>query len=419
MNGCSIHHLIEKKNEGTYYTLAFDVPAEVKKISISYAYLKQSKRVSGNIVDLGLEDPEGKLVGWSGSDKASVYAGVEESTPGYRVGPLPSGMWKIIVGAYRILDDGCAVDYEIRWQLKAATWYRGDLHVHTTASDGRYTLREIIALAKRKKLDFIALSNHNNYAENESIPLVQGLTVIPGVEWTHYQGHVNFIGITKPFRDSFVANSETEAQKIMEYAKNQGAIISVNHPSCSHCPYRWDKDFFSAMEIWNGPMRSDNLNAIQWWKERLKTGKRMMIYGGSDFHRKGFFQLGNPITVVLAASRSVSDLIDGLKNGHAYVTKNMHGPLLALDCEGKTFGDTVQIRDQTRIHIIVTKMQMNHVLRIQGNAGEIGSYHPKRGRIDLWLPITTPGYLFLEVTMNLPLISPRYTRAISNPIYFE
>lgn len=39
-------------------------------------------------------------------------------------------------------------------------WYRGNLHTHTTVSDGRYTPEEAIALYQRMGYDFLALTDH-------------------------------------------------------------------------------------------------------------------------------------------------------------------------------------------------------------------------------------------------------------------
>lgn len=40
------------------------------------------------------------------------------------------------------------------------TWYKGNLHTHTTNSDGAYTPEETIALYKSKDYDFLALTDH-------------------------------------------------------------------------------------------------------------------------------------------------------------------------------------------------------------------------------------------------------------------
>lgn len=40
------------------------------------------------------------------------------------------------------------------------TWYKGNLHTHTTNSDGAYTPEKTIALYKSKDYDFLALTDH-------------------------------------------------------------------------------------------------------------------------------------------------------------------------------------------------------------------------------------------------------------------
>ncbi len=63
---------------------------------------------------------------------------------------------------------------------------RVDLHVHTTASDGQYTPRQIVDLARRSGLPAIAITDHDTFA---GIAAAQQwrhpeLEVIPGVEIT-------------------------------------------------------------------------------------------------------------------------------------------------------------------------------------------------------------------------------------------
>ena len=40
-------------------------------------------------------------------------------------------------------------------------WYVGVPHCHTTASDGGLTLEELIKKAKKNKLDFLMITDHN------------------------------------------------------------------------------------------------------------------------------------------------------------------------------------------------------------------------------------------------------------------
>ncbi|MEO2088974.1 MAG: PHP domain-containing protein, partial [Gemmataceae bacterium] len=60
-----------------------------------------------------------------------------------------------------------------------------DLHLHTTASDGEFTPSQVVAFARRARLDAIAVTDHDTFAGvNAAIEAADGVRVIPGVELT-------------------------------------------------------------------------------------------------------------------------------------------------------------------------------------------------------------------------------------------
>ena len=61
-----IEHRIRKEDEGKYLSLPFDVPEEVEGVTVSYQY--PHKSALHNIIDLGLEDEDGRFLG----DRKSV-----------------------------------------------------------------------------------------------------------------------------------------------------------------------------------------------------------------------------------------------------------------------------------------------------------------------------------------------------------
>lgn len=67
-----------------------------------------------------------------------------------------------------------------------------DLHIHTTFSDGKLTPTEIVALAVRKKMTTIAITDHDTMAgvgEAMAAAADTGLEVIPGIEISsNYEG---------------------------------------------------------------------------------------------------------------------------------------------------------------------------------------------------------------------------------------
>jgi len=62
---------------------------------------------------------------------------------------------------------------------------KGDLHIHSTASDGELTPREIILTAKERGIDTIAITDHNTtngIKEASDVGRQHGVSVIPGIE---------------------------------------------------------------------------------------------------------------------------------------------------------------------------------------------------------------------------------------------
>lgn len=331
MKNLKIRHTVSREREGEYYAVEFPVPENVRKITVSYKY---PRLVGGkvNVIDLGLMDEEGKFLGWSGSAHPSIFVGEFQSSGGYIAQPIRPGNWKILVGAYHVQPGGVDVDYEIAFEEKGPAWLFGDFHCHSTASDGSLDRHELGLRARKLGLDFLAVADHNNVAENFAQPRIPGLTFVPAVEWTHYKGHMNFFGAENPFENTFVANTDEEMRAVVAAAKARGALISANHPKCDLCPYLWaDEDCLNLIEIWNGPMRAVNDRAIAWWTDFLRGGRRIPMVGGSDFHRpKGPVRLGHPTTAVYADSPAPGDILAALGAGKAYVTCAPDGPRLRI-----------------------------------------------------------------------------------------
>ena len=218
---------------------------------------------------------------------------------------LTPGTWQILIGAYRVAPQGVQVTYELEFIPKAMRLLKGDLHTHTLASDGVLTLEELGSHALRHDLNFVAVTDHNQMVSKDALPDIAGLTMIPGVEWSHYLGHANFIGVDQPYDGPYFTNNLAEARKIFATARERGALITLNHPFEESCPWAFELDAlpFDVLEIWNGPMRESNLRSLALWQGLLAEGKKVPICGGSDYHRDRLFQiLGGPTMCVYAQS---------------------------------------------------------------------------------------------------------------------
>lgn len=410
-----IEHLVEKSRESSYYSLPFSVPEGVRSLTVRYSYPK-----TGNIIDLGLEDGQGEFLGWSGSSREAVTVGQFDATPGYLMEPVTPGTWHILVGAYHVRAEGVPVRYEISFSPTEPAWLFGDLHLHSDASDGQHDIPTLAKMAREKGLDFLAITNHNNYSENFSLPRVPGLTLIPGVEWTHYRGHMNFLGIVKPFSGSFVANGLEEMRAITRQARERGALVCVNHPKCNLCPYLWeDNESFQLVEVWNGPMRKVNRDGIAWWTELLRQGRRIPAVGGSDFHRDHSpVRLGNPVTAVYADSPDTPDILDALARGRSFITSGIRGVHLEMTCGEQTFGGVIEGRKASHsLTVSARQMPVGAVLTVVGSGGELARLKPKGGLIRETVEVRDTAFAYLLA--GYPIAGGEvWPLAISNPIYF-
>jgi predicted metal-dependent phosphoesterase TrpH len=73
-------------------------------------------------------------------------------------------------------------------------FHKVDLHMHTIASDGSYSPRELIKEALKAKLKLIAITDHdtlNGVEETEKLALASGLSFLKGVEVSSvFEGHL-------------------------------------------------------------------------------------------------------------------------------------------------------------------------------------------------------------------------------------
>jgi len=429
----SLH--IQPEQQGSYFTIPFDLGEDVEALRVEYRYDRRDRNeieLPGgvftaqpeiNIVDIGLVDPDGRQVGASGSDKSEFTVSETYATPGYRPCPLPPGVWQIIVGAYKVAPEGVDVHYQIVEIHKSARWFKGDLHAHTVASDGVLTVAELARRAVSHGLDFLAVTDHNQMASAASLPRLPGLTLIPGVEWTHYQGHANFLGIDRPYDQPFFTNTPEEALARFAAARERGALISLNHPfePGMGFAFDWQSLPFDCLEVWNGPMRESNLRALGFWQSLLQQGLKIPICGGSDYHRDTpFIFPGGPTTHVYSLSPGASDLLDALRKGRAYITFAPDGPTLEMTSGEATMGDSVPWKDVREMQIKLAGLLEGDVVRVVTGAGsDVLLQAPAPGDFQATYDMPSPGFARVEVLRTFIPGVPPLPALLSNPIYFD
>ena len=428
----SIEIFIKPEQRRSYFNLPFTMPENVDSFTLAYHYdrsstsdseggFTDSRRV--NTIDLGLIAPDGSQAGASGSDKSEISIGPTSATPGYNAVPLEAGEWQIMVGAYKIASEGVRVTYDLTFTFKQPRWLRGDFHTHTIASDGVLTAGELGIHALRHGLDFLAITDHNQFVSAAQLPQIPGLTLIQGVEWTHYEGHANFLGVDRPYNEPFPTSTPAETLSRFTSARQRGALIVINHPFDEGSGFNFDFHTlpFDCLEIWNGPMRESNLQAVGMWRSLQAAGQKIPIVGGSDYHRDNLFQiLGGPTTCVYSSSASAADILSALREGHAYLVYAPAGPSLEFKAGDAMMGDSVAWSPGVEMQIALDGLQPgDRVNLVTGNGSQGLLVAPSAGSFLSTAFMTTPGFAYIEVQrVFLPGIPPLIA-LISNPIYFD
>lgn len=426
---------IQPERAGTYFTLPFEMPPGVDSLTLSYRYDRHlysetsvpggtfTARQEANIVDLGLIAPDGSQAGASGSDKSEIFLSETTATPGYRPQPLVPGRWEIIVGAYKIAPSGLQVTYELTFAPKRRRLLKGDLHTHTIASDGVLTVDELAARALRHGLDFLAVTDHNQPVTQDALPRLPGLTLIPGLEWTHFNGHANILGVERPYDMPFLANTLDEIQLRLDTARARGGLISINHPFDEGSGFHFPMDFlpYDCLEIWNGPMRESNLRAVGYWNNLLAAGRKLPACGGSDYHRDTpFLFLGGPTTCVYSESSGASDILHALRQGRAFITFAPNGPTLEFTCGDAIMGDSLPWRPGCAVEISAQGLLPGDVLRVVTASGAEPIFQaPSAGAFHAQYPVSGPGFVRVEILRAFLPGIPMLPALISNPIYFD
>ena len=139
------------------------------------------------------------------------------------------------------------------WQ-KGGRWLKGNLHTHTTASDGSVSIEDCIRAYKAHGYDFLAITDHRKrYPGYQD----EDILVIPAGEY-----HRNFVGEAPEcayhitgvgLEEDFVQDDSFTPQQIIDSIKALGGFCTLAHPSWSMMTYQQVLDLqgYDAIEVYN------------------------------------------------------------------------------------------------------------------------------------------------------------------------
>lgn len=188
--------------------------------------------------------------------------------------------------------------------------YTGNIHFHSTYSDGFASLKEIAGIAQQAGLDFAVLTDHYTLAGQPEEGYYGGLLFLVGMEINEEENHYLALDISPAIENG-------KPQIVIDQVNQQGGIGIIAHPDEKGSPlyqnyktYKWTDwtvTGFQGIEVWNflsqykdemtgilrgicllffphAALKGPYKETLQRLDSYQKKGFRIFAYGGSDAH---------------------------------------------------------------------------------------------------------------------------------------
>ena len=237
--------------------------------------------------------------------------------------------------------------------ISTGNWYKGNLHSHTTNSDGMLTPQQSVQLFKENGYHFLCLSEHDLYTDYREKYNTGDFIILPGVEASavlyEQEGcgdrlkvhHIHGILGTKEmqkeaekplFKHKEVLeipkyygqwNGEQTAQELTDMLRARGCIAIYNHPVWSRVT---EAEFIHtrgilALEIYNYNTVNESGTGYDTthWDTMLRAGRQIYAVASDDNHNEGIFDDACGGYIMVNAPELTHDaVIQGLISGNYY-----------------------------------------------------------------------------------------------------
>ncbi len=225
-------------------------------------------------------------------------------------------------------------------------WLRGNLHTHTTNSDGKRAPQDVVDAYAALGYDFLMISDHDMITDVSKLD-PKGMTLVSGNEISAKGPHILHVGA------SARVNPEPDRQQVLDGVGKAGGFAIMNHPNWgatfNHCDYGILEKLngYTGMEIYNGVIvwLEGAPEATDKWDRLLGAGKRVWGFATDDSHADEHRGMG--WVMVQSASKKAEDIVEAMRNGRFYASTGVF-----LDGIGVS-GDTVTVRARESVRFVV------------------------------------------------------------------
>ncbi|MEN3284462.1 MAG: hypothetical protein V7607_5602 [Solirubrobacteraceae bacterium] len=211
-------------------------------------------------------------------------------------------------------------------------FFRGNLHCHSTRSDGRLDPEQVVLAYKRLGYDFICLSDHFEaefgwQVTDTSAWRDRAFTTIIGAELSRPGPLARkwfMLAAGLPLDFAPVADGETGAQ-LAARARSSGAFVALLHPGFNATTLGdLEHAEFDAVEIYNHGVARMNDRGDGWYlcEGLLDQGGRLSCIASDDAHftPNGYGTIAGAWLHVRSPALETESLLAALKDGAFYAT---------------------------------------------------------------------------------------------------
>lgn len=230
----------------------------------------------------------------------------------------------------------------------APNWFRGNLHTHTTRSDGSRPPEEVIADYEARGYDFLAISDHDVLVALDGYQKDTSMTLIPAVEVSAQGPHILQVNATARIEP------DADRHRVVDEIKEQDAVCVLNHPNWgthfNHFPHELMESLegYHGIEIYNGVIERllGSALATDRWDRLLAKGRVVWGFAHDDSHQPMDVELA--WNVVQAENCTVSEIIAALKVGRFYASTGV--TITHVGTDGTTIH--IETKDAQRIRFL-------------------------------------------------------------------
>ena len=280
-------------------------------------------------------------------------------------------------------------------ELTGGQWLKGNLHAHTSKSDGARAHQVVIDDYAGRHYDFLMISDHDVYASGEDLSRydARGMVLVPGNEITANGPHLLHVGADRP-----VPPSRQRQQVILDILAadaaargrgEPGSFAIVNHPNwlCWHenpesATLEQLREWigYAGIEIYNGTIGGLNGSsyATDKWDMLLAAGRRLWGFANDDSHHPTE-DVGLGWNMVYARTKTLPDIMDALRHGRFYASTGVVISNIQIE------GTTVRIETENAERIVALQEIGKRFAQSDSNTIEV-EIPPEAGyvRFECW-----------------------------------